>query len=906
MFKNIHIIVILTFTFLIISFTATSQETSKLDATRRALPNDSIKASNDSVIVDSVSLKQPESEVKSPISHSAKDSMRFSLAKKMLYSYGDAKLQMNDLNLTAGYIAVDMETGVIAAHSILDKKGKSVQEPVFKQGGKEYKIKTIKYNTKTKKGLTTGVVTEESGGYLHGGRTKMQPNKEIHITGGKYTTCDAEHPHFYINLSKAKVIPNKKTVTGPFWFVIADIPIYPFGLPFGFFPNQSNRRSGIIIPSYGEEKRRGFFLQDLGYYWAAGKHVDFTFFGSIYTSGSWTLKAKSRYKKRYKYSGDFDISYQKVVEGEKDIVKDYKEQNIFWVKFNYSRDSKANPTTTFNASLDFGSSKSRSYNSNNPKNFANNNANSSVAYTKRFPGTPFNFSANIRATQNLTTHKVDLTLPTLSLNMNKQFPFKRRKAVGGKRWYEQISVGFSSQLQNQISTTDSMLFTKSSLDKFQNGLQYSVPISTSLRVLKHFNLSPSFSYKGRIYTTMLKQRPIYGYDDNGEFGILESYSDTVPNNSFGFYHVYDFSFSTPLSTKLYGIKEFKKGRIAAIRHVISPSVSFNYRPDFGQPEWGYYTQDIRYPDDPDRYFSIYGNGIYGSAPRGKSGSISLSVDNNLEMKVHNTDTTKKEKTRKIVLLNSFRFGGSYNLAADSMNFSPIQMSANTRLFKKISVTCNGMLDVYMPDTIRGGSSKINKLYWTNKHQIGHLSNGSVTLSGSINAETFKRKDKKEDEDNDESDNKGKDKGLESGLVKKDGSLDNGEDEDETKNDKPTYNFKIPWDLSISYSLRYSNNNYVREKQGFKSQYDQSISLNGSFTLTPKWSISANTSYDFTARKLTFANVSISRDLHCWQMSFNFVPFGTYKSYNFRINVKSSMFQGLEYKKQESFRDNFEF
>ncbi len=902
MTRNIYIIVTLIFVLLSETFNVYSQDTLKVDTTKTASFQDSLKTVKDSVIVDSTSLAQPESDVKSPITHSAKDSMMLSLSKKKIYSYGDAKLSKENFSLSSGYIAVDMESGVVFADALINEKGEREQSPILKQDGKEYKIKTIRYNTQTNKGLVTGVVTQESGGYLHGGRTKIQPNKEIHITGGKYTTCDAEHPHFYINLSRAKVIPNKKTVTGPFWFVISDIPLFPVGLPFGFFPNQSNRRSGIIIPSYGEEKRRGFFLQNIGYYWAAGENIDFTFFGSIFTSGSWTLKAKSRYKKRYKYSGNFDISYQKVIEGERDIAKDYREQTMFWVKMNYARDPKANPTTTFNISLDFGSSKSRSYNSYNPQSFANNNANSSIAYTKTFPGTPFNFSANIRATQNLTDRRLDLTLPTLTLNMNKQFPFKRKKAVGSKRWYEQIGVGFSSQLENRISTVDSMLFDESSLNKFQNGFRYSVPISTSLKVLKHFNLSPSFNYQGRVYTRQLRQRPIYGYDKNGEFGIISTYNDTVPRNSLGFYHVYDFSFSTPLSTKLYGIKEFKKGRIAAIRHVISPSISFNYRPDFGRSDWGYYTQDIMYPDDPDRMFSTYGNGIYGTAPRGKSGSIGFSVDNNLEMKLHPSDTT--EKMKKIVLLNSFRFGSSYNLAADSMNFAPISLSANTRLFKQISVTYNGMIDVYKPDTVSGGSAKINQLYWSDR-KLGHLTNSNITLSGSVDSQIFKSKDKK---DKDKKTKKRKNKNIDTGLRRKDGKSTQNMDSDEEDPDadEPTYNFNVPWNLSISYSFRYNNNNYIVKEHKFKSQIYQTINLNASLTLTPKWSISANGSYDFTEKKLTYTNISIARDLHCWQMSFNFVPFGTYKSYHFRINVKSSMFQGLEYKKQESFRDNFEF
>lgn len=905
MFRIRYIKICLLFCFAICTLSVYSQEGQKYTISP-VLTKDSLKTVQDSVSVDTLSVKEPESDIKSPITYSAKDSMRFSLKRKKIYSYGEAKLNMDDLKLKAGRIFVDMDSSLVIADAQIDKEGNRTQEPEFQQGSQSYSIKRIKYNTKTKKGIVTHVVTQESGGYLHGGTTKIHPNKEIHILDGKYTTCDAEHPHFYIHLTRAKVIPDKKIVTGPFWFVISDIPIFPLGLPFGFFPSQKNRRSGIIIPSYGEEQRRGFFLQNLGYYWAAGKNIDFTFYSSIFTSGSWTLKAQSRYKKRYKYSGNFDISYQKVVEGEKDIVKDYQEMTMFWVKLNYTRDPKANPTSTFSVNLDFGSSKSRSYNSYNPQSFANNNANSSIAYTKSFPGTPFNFSANIRATQNLTSRMVNLTLPTFTFNMSKQNPFKRKKAIGTKRWYEQISISFSSQLENRINTVDTMLFTESSIKKFQNGLTYSVPISTSIKILKYFNLSPNISYKGRVYTNKLKQRPIYGYDKNGDFGIINTYNDTIPLNGLGLYHVYDFSFSTPLSTKLYGMKTFKRGKIAAIRHVLSPSVSFNYRPDFGRPEWGFYTHDIMYPRDPDRLFSTYGNGIYGTAPSGKSGSVSFAVDNNLEMKTNTNDTTQPLK--KIVLLNSFRFSSSYNLAADSMNLSPILLSANTRLFKTISVTYNGLIDVYMPNTTTGGSYKINKLYMSEKGVLGNLSNSSISLSGSLNSQTFK---KKKDTNNNNSGTDGNDDSDSdfgnSGLGLDDGNKDkDNKDNKKNTDNNEEYNFKIPWNLSINYTFRYDNSNFVVEDQKFKSQIYQTITLNGSFTLTPKWTLTANGSYDFTEKKLTYTNVSISRDLHCWQMSFNFVPFGTYKSYNFRINVKSSMFQGLEYKKQESFRDNFEF
>jgi lipopolysaccharide assembly outer membrane protein LptD (OstA) len=876
--------------------------------------NDTIKIARDSVaIVDSVKVvPKAESDIKAPITYSAKDSMRFSLKSKMIYAYGDAKLGMEEMSFDAGYIVMNMDSNYIYAQGIEDENGDVVGSPVFKEGSKEYKPKTIKYNTKTKKGFVTDVVTEENGGYLHGGKTKMQSNNEIHIDGGKYTTCDADHPHFYVKLTRAKVIPEEKIITGPFYFVLSDIPV-PVGLPFGFFPSQENRTSGVIIPSYGEEKRRGFFLQDGGYYWAASKNFDLTVLGSIFSSGSWTINARSKYKKRYKYGGNFDISYQKVIQGEKEIPEEYSENTMFWVKFNYARDAKANPTSTFNASLNFGSTQHRRYNYDystgaNQNNFANNNASSSVAFTKTFPGTPFNFSANINATQNLSDSTINLTLPTLTFNMNKQFPFKRKEAIGSKKWYEQISVGFSSQLENKIQTKNSVLFTEEAVDQFENGFKYNVPISTSLKVFKYFNLSPGISYNGRLYTSYLAQRVLY------EGADTLVYNDTLPEKGLGLYHVYDFAFSAPFSTKLYGIKEFKKGRIAAIRHVMSPSVSFSYRPDFGRPEWGFYERDRRYLDDyddpdhdydPDKIYSVYGNGIYGAPPKGKSGSVGFSLDNNFEMKTHSKDTT--EEYKKIVLLNSLRFSTSYNLAAEEFHWSDLNVSANTKLFKQVNVTYSGAVDLYRMDPTTG--KRTDTLLIISDKALGHLKRSTISLSGSINSDTFKKKDKKSDKEGGEGSEEDFGQLPGEGFDELD-RLNKKEDSKKSDDKKGDYNFKIPWNLSINYSLNYNNSttklNAETNRYEYKPDVTQTLNLNGGLSLTPKWKVTASGSYDFEKNELTHVRMSISRDLHCWQMSFNFVPFGTYQSYNFRINVKSSMFQGLEYKKQQSFRDSFDF
>ena len=385
--------------------------------------------------------------------------------------------------------------------------------------------------------------------------------------------------------------------------------------------------------------------------------------------------------------------------------------------------------------------------------------------------------------------------------------------------------------------------------------------------------------------------------------VIDTYNDTIPQQGLGLYHVYDFSFSAPFSTKIYGKFQFKKGRIAAIRHVVSPSVSFNYRPDFGQEHWGYFEQDL---EDPTRLFSIYGNGIYGAPPSGKSGSIGFNLDNNFEMKTHSRDTT--EDYKKIVLLNSLRFSTNYNLAADSMNWSDLSISANTKLFKQVNVTYNGAVDLYKIDPVTG--KRMNQLYFVQDQVLGHLKRSTVSLSGSINSETFKKKDKKDKEEDGKSNKSGENRPPDLGAEGLDGLKETKRNNEDEEAQEGGYNFKIPWNLSINYSWNYNNSttelNKTTGRYEYKPKVTQTLNLNGSLSLTQKWKITSSGSYDFEANKLVHVRMSISRDLHCWQMGFNFVPFGTYQSYNFRINVKSSMFQGLEYKRQESFRDTFDF
>ncbi len=865
------------------------------------LKPDSLKAAQDTVVVDSTKLGSPnQGGIESAINYSAKDSMMISMKTKMIYSYGDAHLEMDEMKLDAGYIKVNMDSDYLYARPLFNEEGVPEGTPKFQQGSENYDVDSMKYNFETKKGIIYGVITEQAGGYLHGTKTKIQPNKEVHIFDGKFTTCDAKHPHFYIELTKAKVIPDKSIVTGPFYFVIADIPLY-IGLPFGIFPNQKENQSGIIMPTYGEEQRRGFFIQDGGYYWAASDYVDMAVTGEMFTNGSWGVSLMSKYKKRYKYSGNFNLNYQRLIESEPDLP-DFSESTQFRVIVNYTRDSKANPTSSFNTALNFSSSKYNQYNSYNPNDFANNNTSSSIAYTKTWPGKPFNFSANASMNQNLSENNVSLQIPTITFNMNKQFPFKKKIPVGKQQWYEKISVGFNSNLKNNLNIGDSLLFEQEALDKMENGFQYTVPVSVSSKILKHIIFSPSFNYTGRVYSTFLEQvwmdDVVVGGDTIQEAGF---YTDTIK----GINHAADFSVAASFSTTVYGIKEFKKGKIAAIRHVAKPTASISFRPDFGKEFWGYYrTDSTRYTYDTDssliydQLYSIYGNGIFGAPAAGESGVISLGLTNNLEMKVHSKDTS--EKYKKIILLENLRFGSSYNIAADSLNWAPVGIAATTKLFKKLSFQYTGSMDIYK----RGPTgSYINETYIESGTGIGHLARSNISLSGQINSEMFK-KDKEDTGGGDEKSGKKGAKG--SGEIGQGKSV-NKESDLEKKNTSSVgdYNFKVPWSVGIRYNFNYISS-YDVKTQDFIPKYTQTVNTTANLTLNEKWTIGARFDYDIQDRELAYWSMNFHRDLHCWEMSFNFVPFGTYQSFMFRINIKSSIFQGIEWKKQNSWRDNIDF
>ncbi len=830
---------------------------------------------NDTITDQSLKIDSVEQSGISPdaldqvIDYDSKDSILFSLADEKMFLYGTGEITSKEMNLKSAYVEISTAENYLISESVLDSTGNNYQKPILNQDDETFVVNSIKYNFKSKRAIVKDVKTEQEQGYLHSDVAKMQTNKEFHIKSGKFTTCDLDHPHFYIRLTKAKKIPDKHVISGPMYFVIADIPLYFIGLPFGMIPNQKNNTSGLIIPEYGEEERRGFFLRSGGYFWAINDNINTSLLGDIYSKGSWGLTLKTNFKKKYKRSGNLELKYNKNRTDER-ILPGSSELTSFWVNGSYIQDAKANPNSTFSTSLNFGSSEHNSLNAIDMHDYTDNQKSSSISYRWSKPGSIFNFSANIRGNQNTmdTIKKVSLEFPTVSLNMQRQFPFKNLGS-GTSKWYQKIGVTLNINAKNSINTIDTLLFTKQTIYNMKNGLKYSIPVSTSFNLLNYITVSPSFNYTGRLYSSRIIEHNILLPNDDvvdNEVG-----KDTLQQLS----HPFDFNISVPFSTKVYGILKFKKGKIEAVRHVFSPSLSYTYRPDFSIEPWNSYGTR----EDPDNMetvtYSYYKGYIYGAPPQGRSGSIGLNIGNNLEMKLKSKSDTAQE-SRKVKIIENLSVSTSYNLAADSLNLSKINISGKTTLFKTFGLRIGATFDPYCIDSLTG--VRINKFMINENNKLTRFEKGSISLSGSLKPNT----------------------GKESSGV----NFLNPQDAFYyyPYPDIPYADFDLPWNISASYTFNIYNK-FDKESLTNIIDITQTLQLNGNISLTKNWNMTANTTYDFSTRKFSYVQLSMSRDLHCWEMSFNVTPFGTMKGYSFRINIKSNVFKGIEYNKKKAWQDN---
>lgn len=866
------ITLIITILLSIIATSLSVAQTSDNNNLSTLVQHDSTAVKTDSIMIEQVdntthkadsskqtSKKEKKQLLTSEVTTVANDSTIFSLDGKKVFLFGDAKITFEDIELTAAYIEADMEQGIIYAEGVTDSLGNITGQPVFKQGADEMKAQNLTYNVNTKRGYIERLYTEQQDGYLHSELTKKEADNSINMLRGKYTTCELEHPHFYLELTKGKMIPDKAIIAGPSYMVLADIPL-PLVLPFGYFPITKKRTSGFFMPRFGEENNRGFYLSDGGYYFAGNDYVDFTIRGSIYSKGSWATSASSRYKLRYKYTGSVTLSYAKNIFGEKGL-SDYQNNNQYKIRWSHSQDAKARPNSTFSASVELSSSSYNRYNTTASQDYLTNTTSSSISYqASKVFNSPFSFSVNLRHTQNTRDSSIDLSLPNFTLSMSRIHPFKRKKAKGTARWYEDISIGYSGAFQNTVKTHIDSLFAHSTLEKFKYGVKHSPSISKSFKLFKFLNLSPSVTYGERWYFTR---------------SFIEAINDTTPitmrnyteREERGFYRVYDYSFGAGINTTLYGMYIYKRGPIKAIRHVITPSISYSWRPDFGQEKFGYYQTDPR-DTTGKRIYSPYRYGIYGLPGTGKSGAIAFSLNNKLEMKVHDKrDTVNQE--RKIKLLESFNLSTSYNMIAEEFKWSDLSMSARTTLFKTLGINISARGSFYALDST---GTRINEFERNVTGKLFRLTSVSMSTGYSFSSQKL-------------------------GSKKKASTTSDNDDESNNLDDLSDYDyFNIPWSFNFNYSLTYSKPSKV-------GRFSQSLNFSGDFSLTPKWKIGVSSGFDFDAREFTYTSISLSRDLHCWAASLNLIPFGERQSYTFNIAVKSSVLQDLKYNKSRSWYDN---
>jgi lipopolysaccharide assembly outer membrane protein LptD (OstA) len=831
------------------------------------------------------------------IDYASADSLSMDIKNKMAWMYGNASIEYEDIKLNAAIISIDFDNNTIHAYASEDSLGNPIGTPEFKQGSLSFKSKEIAYNFTTRKGLIQNVITKEGDGYIHGTVIKKINDSVTDVGRGEYTTCDLEeNPHFSLHFTKAKILSGNMIVTGPAWITVEGVPL-PLALPFGLFPNKKGRSSGLIIPRYGESALRGFFLEDGGYYFGLSDYFDLKLTGDIYSRGSWAVKPALSYKKRYKFSGNFSLKYAATISGTKG-ASDYYDKNDFFVTWSHRQDPKARPNSVFSASVNAGSSSYNKYNPSTVNDYLTNTFSSSVTYDLKL-GSWGNLTSSAMHSQNTTSKQVTLSLPEVAFGINRIYPFKRKNQTTGKpAWYESITVTYKMDMRNQLSTYDSLVFAKGVADRFVNGIRHSIPISGSFKVMKYFSWSNSVNYTERWYTKTVRESWV---GDTIVTGGATKYGYINIDTISGFKTERDYSFSSSLSTTIYGMKQFKKGPVRAIRHVIRPTVGFSFVPDFGKESLGYW-QSVQSNANGDMVkYSIFGGSgtfqpLYGAPPPQKSGAINFGLTNNLEMKVRSRKDTITG-TRKVMLIDNFSISTSYDLAKDSLRWSDISLSARTTLFKKIQISYNSLYSPYglYHEPFYGYSllnysvspfynpvpgPKINTSEYSMSKKLLRFINAGWNLSVGYDLKPKKKEAKKPPPN----------------------STTDQEIEDVKNNQNLYIDWDNPWSLHIDYNFRYSSVPVLTTGE-IKRDIIQTLRASGDINVTEKWKFSAQTGYDFQQKDFAFTQITIYRNLHCWEMSFNWVPYGVQKSWSFQINAKSSLLQDLKLTKKKDFRDN---
>ena len=867
-----------------------ASNTAQTDSLNR---KDSLGADTVVVRVDSVAptKKQP---LDAPVIYESNDSTTFTLGG-VATLYGSGKVNYQNIELAAEVISMNLDSSTVHAYGIKDTTGTIKGKPVFKEGETAYDTETISYNFKSKKAGITDIITQQGEGYVTGSRAKKGANDEIFMEHGRYTTCDHhDHPHFYMQLTRAKVRPKKNVVTGPAYLVVEDVPL-PLAVPFFFFPFSSSYSSGFIMPTYMDDSSRGFGLAEGGYYFAMSDIMDLKLTGDIFTKGSWRLSGLTNYNKRYKYSGTLQADYQVTKTGDKGMP-DYTVAKDFKVVWNHRQDAKASPNSTFSASVNFSTSSYERSNINNLYNsqlLTQNTKTSSISYSRSFPDIGLTLSGTTNIAQTMRDSSIAVTLPDLNITLSRLFPFKRKKAAGAERWYEKISISYTGRLTNSIRTKDDRLF-KTGISGWENAMNHNIPISATFTLFKYLQVNPSVNYTERWYTRKINQTY------NEETGRLEqNLNDTIN----GFYRVSNYSASLSLSTKLYGMYKplFMKKKEIQIRHVVTPQVSISGAPSFSK-YWEEYTDN----NGNTQYYSPFTGQPFGVPSREGSGTVSFSLANNLEMKYFDA---KKDTLKKVSLIDDLSVNMSYNMAAKEKPWSPLSLNLRMKLTKNYTFNMNASFATYAYTFDKSGNVvEGNRTEWS-YGRFGRFQGYGSSFNYTFNNDTWKKwfgpkedekgKDKKESEDGGDEDSDGS---AEDGTTTK--------KVEKAQADPDGYQvFKMPWSLSFSYSFNIREDRTKpinRYSMRYPFTYTHNINMNGNVKISNNWSLSFNSGYDFQAKEITQTSCTISRDLHCFNLSASLSPFGRWKYYNVTIRANASILQDLKYEQRSQTQSNIQW
>lgn len=853
-----------------------------------SVATDSVYSKNDTI---QKTVPKKKSIVDEPVYYTSVDSMHILVADQKVLLYGEGEIKYQKFELKGDYVESDLERKEVMATGVFDTAGVYVGRPVFVQGREEFETDSVLYNLETGKGLIFNVISEQGEGYLHSDLTKRDNQGHIHVQGGKYTTCNAEHPHFYMELTKAIVIPDDKIISGPAYMVIEDIPLPILGLPFSFFPNTQQRGAGVLIPRYGEEKARGFYLKDGGWYQPLGKYMDAELTGDIYTKGSWAARLKTSYRVKYKFSGNMAFNIAKNVTGEKGDA-DYSVREDFRWNWVHTKDAKANPTQSFSANVNLSSSGYDKNNSNVTQDYLTGQKSSSINFSKNWPGTPFNLGISANARQNVSDSTLSIDLPTGSFNASTMYPLRKKGGSGKYKWYENIGFSYNSKFAAKVSDIkDTLLFQSPSWneieDYFTAGFSHSVPFVINLKSdkIKMLTISPSLNYEGRLNNFYIKKRL------EGGLTSSEIVTDTIQQVTYA--HAVNPGISFSLAPKVYGMYQNSRPDpgVIAVRHVMQPRASFSFVPDMTGINPSYY-DTLTYVENgevKEHRYSYYDQSLYKApSSAGKSGNLSLSLGNSLEMKTKaKNDTTGEAEPQKVVLIRNLNLSTSYQPFRDEFKWSDLSLTGATALFKgKFNVNMSSRFSFYDLDSTQ--RKTVNEFYYNNTNKLVRFTN--LTFSAGLRLRSSKNNDSEEgDEDTyDETSN-----------IYEDPSNPNYEFVPGYNTSGSYVDFSVPWTLNLDYSWSLNRPTTVE-----KQTKNHTLRLRGDFSLTENWKIGFNSGYDFEAKEVTFTNINIHRDLHCWEMQFSMVPFGPRRNYSFYIRAKSSLLKDLKLDKKQSWYDNF--